>query len=213
MTRNSQFTLIFKWVIRGIFIFIYTFINSSNCLTNCLWLDSKPGPLVLQETTAWPFSFIHFLPNYDWRNKSEIIFCSLGNKGATWTGDASGWERTLNQLCQSSCTASCIWQLIHGHPFVQFKPTKATFDSFFLLLVVAKDQNHAASVTRFGEISPLRHNVKKLWPCWKGSFSVFRIFELTLANFICFGGFLMAVNGQILNKQSSHLVTLNAAIS
>ena len=38
------------------------------------------------------------------------------------------------------------------------------------------------SVTRFGEISPLWHNVKTLWPFWKCSFSIWPNFELNLAN-------------------------------
>ena len=44
-------------------------------------------------------------------------------------------------------------------------------------------------MTRFGEISPLRQDVKKLWPFRKGSFSFWQNFELTLVNFIYFGKF------------------------
>ena len=46
-------------------------------------------------------------------------------------------------------------------------------------------ENVRISVTRFGEISPLCHTVKKLWPFWKGSFSIRPNFEIILANFIC----------------------------
>ena len=30
------------------------------------------------------------------------------------------------------------------------------------------------SVTRFGEISPLLHTVKNIWPFWKGSFNIWQ---------------------------------------
>ena len=38
-------------------------------------------------------------------------------------------------------------------------------------------------------------------------------FELTLVKFICFGKFLISVNGQILNKQSIHPITLSLTAS
>ena len=41
------------------------------------------------------------------------------------------------------------------------------------------------SVTRFGEVSPLWHDFRKLWSFWKGSFGIWQNFELTLVNFIC----------------------------
>ena len=41
-------------------------------------------------------------------------------------------------------------------------------------------------VTSLGEISPLWHDVKKLWPFWKGFFSIWRKFQITLVNFICY---------------------------
>ena len=42
------------------------------------------------------------------------------------------------------------------------------------------------SVTRFGEISDLYHNVKTIWPFWKGSISICQSYELTLAKFKCY---------------------------
>ena len=44
-----------------------------------------------------------------------------------------------------------------------------------------------ASVTRFGEISPLWHNVRKLGPLWMGWVGIRQNFELTLANFTFYG--------------------------
>ena len=41
-----------------------------------------------------------------------------------------------------------------------------------------------SSVTRFGEISPLRHKVEQLWPLWKGSFCIWQNFEHNFVNFI-----------------------------
>ena len=55
------------------------------------------------------------------------------------------------------------------------------------LFCVVSDRRLSFCVTRFGEISPLWHNVKKLWPFWKSSFCIWKDLELTLANFICFG--------------------------
>ena len=42
------------------------------------------------------------------------------------------------------------------------------------------------SVIRFGKILPLRHNIEKLWPVWKGLFSIWINVELILATFICY---------------------------
>ena len=42
-----------------------------------------------------------------------------------------------------------------------------------------------SSVIRLGEISPLWHTVKELWPFWKHSFSIWHYLELILANFKC----------------------------
>ena len=50
----------------------------------------------------------------------------------------------------------------------------------FHLLLVHKVLN---SVTRFGEISPLWHNIKKHLSFWKSSFSIWKHFELTFGNF------------------------------
>ena len=41
------------------------------------------------------------------------------------------------------------------------------------------------SVTRFGEISPLRRNIKQLWQILKAPLSIWKNFEHTLANFLC----------------------------
>ena len=68
------------------------------------------------------------------------------------------------------------------------------------LFCVVSDRRLSFCVTRFGEISPLWHNVKKLWPFWKSSFCIWKDLELTLANFICFGAFFSFVNAQILKK-------------
>ena len=48
------------------------------------------------------------------------------------------------------------------------------------------NDNGPSGVTRFGEVSPLYHNIKILWPFWKGSISICQSFELTLANFLCY---------------------------
>ena len=63
-------------------------------------------------------------------------------------------------------------------------------DSFFL----------STNVTRFGEILPLLHNIEKLWPFWKGSFSIWLNFEIIWAIFYAFGKIYIVENGQILNK-------------
>ena len=42
----------------------------------------------------------------------------------------------------------------------------------------------------------------------RGSDSIWQNFELAQVNFICFGQVFIAVNSQILNTKSSHLVTL-----
>ena len=41
------------------------------------------------------------------------------------------------------------------------------------------------SVTRFGDISPLWHDVKTLWQFWMCSISICQNFELILANLLC----------------------------
>ena len=64
------------------------------------------------------------------------------------------------------------------------------------------------SVTRFGEISPLRQNYKRLWQMFKCPLSIWQNFEQTLANSFYYWVKIIAVFGQILKKQSSHLVTL-----
>ena len=54
------------------------------------------------------------------------------------------------------------------------------------------------SVTRFGEISRLWHNVKALWPFWKCSLCIWQNVELMLANFLCYWTYFDGVNSQIL---------------
>ena len=54
------------------------------------------------------------------------------------------------------------------------------------------------SVTRFGEISRLWHNVKALWPFWKCSLCIWLNVELMLANFLCYWTYFDGVNSQIL---------------
>ena len=75
---------------------------------------------------------------------------------------------------------------------------------FFILL------SDACSVTRYGEISPLWHDVTYLWPFWKGSVSIWQNVELANVNFIYFGQVFIVVNGQLLKSQSSRLVTMVA---
>ena len=64
------------------------------------------------------------------------------------------------------------------------------------------------SVTRFGEILPLKLNFKSLWQVSNDLFSVRQYFEPTLAIFYTIGHIFIAVKGQKLNKLSSCLVTL-----
>ena len=47
------------------------------------------------------------------------------------------------------------------------------------------------SVARFGDILPLWHTVKNLWPFWNGSFSIWQNFKMEIFIF---------VNGQIISK-------------
>ena len=56
------------------------------------------------------------------------------------------------------------------------------------------------SVTRFGKISPVLHNIKKLWPFWKGSNSICQSFELTWANLDAIGQVVIVENGKILKS-------------
>ena len=44
----------------------------------------------------------------------------------------------------------------------------------------------SGSVTKFGEISPLRQNFKRLWEKLKGLFSIWLNSEHTLANSLCY---------------------------
>ena len=62
-----------------------------------------------------------------------------------------------------------------------------------------------ASVTRFEEILPPWQKFKSLWPFLDGLFSILKNVLPTYAIFNAFG----VVSGQILNKKSSHLVTLH----
>ena len=64
------------------------------------------------------------------------------------------------------------------------------------------------SVTRFGEILPLNHNNKNLWPFSKDSNRIWQSFELTLANIICYWANSHCWKWQNIKIIPSHLVTL-----
>ena len=64
------------------------------------------------------------------------------------------------------------------------------------------------SVTSFVDFSPLLITVLIFWPFIKFYFSIWQNFELILAIFYAIGQILIAVNGQIWDKQSSHMVTM-----
>ena len=65
---------------------------------------------------------------------------------------------------------------------------------------------YSTSVTRFGEILPLWQNFDSLLQCFVGLFIIWHNFDPTLNKII--RQYIVAVIGQILNKLSSHLVTL-----
>ena len=67
------------------------------------------------------------------------------------------------------------------------------------------------SVTRFGKISPPSKNLKVFGPFLEGLFSIGENVEPTLGKIYAFGQISIVVYGQILSKQSSHLVTLQQA--
>ena len=64
------------------------------------------------------------------------------------------------------------------------------------------------SATRFGEISPLWKNLTRLWQYLAGLFRIWQNSGPTLANCVGLWSILIAVNGLILKKKFSHLVTL-----
>ena len=72
---------------------------------------------------------------------------------------------------------------------------------------------HPASVTRFGENSPLWQVFKVLDNIRVTWFFIGQNFVSTLANFYAIWQVFFVLNGQILNKSSCHLVTLLPAIS
>ena len=80
--------------------------------------------------------------------------------------------------------------------------TSRLFKILLLGLKIRKERERENGVTRFGEVLPLKLSVKKFW---LGLFCVW-------LNFSLFWQILMFENGQILNKQSSHLVTLSRGI-
>ena len=64
------------------------------------------------------------------------------------------------------------------------------------------------SVTRFGEIPPLWPIIKNLWQHISGLFSYGQSFNSLWHNLYAIGHVFIAENGQILNTQFGHLVTL-----
>ena len=63
-------------------------------------------------------------------------------------------------------------------------------------------------VTRFGGILPLWQKFTSLWQYFKGLFGIWQNCEPTLRQFVSYGQISIVLNGQILKKQSGHLVTL-----
>ena len=94
-----------------------------------------------------------------------------------------------------------IWQL--------FKNKNCTFKKNNIQDSNPRRKRHLEiSVTRFGDILPLWYNFKSLGQFWSGLFSVCQNSNLFWQFNYAIGQFFIVVNGRILIKLWSHLVTL-----
>ena len=80
----------------------------------------------------------------------------------------------------------------------------------YLKNIESAKENVMNSVNRFGEIPPLWQNCKSLWQFSLALFSIWQNVEHTLKKCVSYwiGQVFFVVNGQTLEKLSSHLVTL-----
>ena len=64
------------------------------------------------------------------------------------------------------------------------------------------------SVTRFGEIKPIRQNILSLWQYFEGILSIWKNYETSLVFLGCYWANFRYWNSTNIEKYSSHLVTL-----
>ena len=88
----------------------------------------------------------------------------------------SGLKDVRSKRCQSKI---CQSKICHGTGYVSFPCWKICRDPMF----------EETSVTRFGEISPLWHNLKNIGYIFEGSFSIWQNVDPTVTKKLIFGKF------------------------
>ena len=98
---------------------------------------------------------------------------------------------------------------VSGLSFFQFRsnsessarPISLTLIFMICFLWSTREVPSDPSVTRFGEISPLWCDLIKLWPFWKGSFTIGKILNILWQVSFGFGQMFSIANGQKLNQK------------
>ena len=83
--------------------------------------------------------------------------------------------------CARVCVDECRSQYLHSHNHYWRQRRRGLLQvHFYEIALLPLGSDH--SVTRFGDISPLWHDVKNLWPFWNSLFGIWQNFELTLTS-------------------------------
>ena len=159
-------------------------------------LEHESSPITTRPGLP-PYCWLMLFRTFLWSIWASVCYLFKAFKGTSLQG-----PMRANHFSHSSLVSKCVSNNLK-------KQKQTVLHLLFRILSLRCSFRCPVSVTRFGEILALCHNVKKLWSFWKSSFSIWKHFEPSLANFICFWAIFQCCKCKVLNTQSSNLVTLS----